>query len=601
MSGRYSLRQTPKKTDHLGLVQTPGTRRPYRRKSQFPEDYDDESSSATDNSSQKTPSTQTLRRKKSMVEKATTNGFALDGSVDSNGSPPNGHVLNGNGVKASGIALNGALDSTTNRLATNGHTVNGNGVTTNGSAKAKAEAIDGWVVGTDPKIDSNGHFDFGGSFGVTAMMAGFPLLMYYMWIGATYYGGKFPTPEPGQSYTEFFQHLGNLVYEGAYPSLFAWEIYWAFFIFEGACYCLLPGVYTYGKPLAHEGGKQLKYYCSAVWSFYTTIVLGGVLHYTGLFPLYTIIDEFGPLMSVAICSGYLVAIIAYFSALARGAQHRMTGYPLYDFFMGAELNPRMFGILDFKMFFEVRLPWYILFGLTCGTAARQYEQFGYVTAEVCFLVMAHFLYANACSKGEECITTTWDMYYEKWGFMLIFWNLAGVPLSYCHCTLYLANHAPSTYHWGPYVMVPLFISYLFMYWIWDTTNSQKNRFRAQERGTLVERKTFPQLPWQTVKNPRTIKTKTGDSILVDGWYGYARKIHYTCDLYFALTWGLVTGFNSPFPWFYPVFFASMIVHRAYRDIQRCKIKYGESWDEYTKLVPYLFIPVSFPFQNMNHR
>lgn len=36
----------------------------------------------------------------------------------------------------------------------------------------------------------------------------------------------------------------------------------------------------------------------------------------------------------------------------------------------------------------------------------------------------------------------------------------------------------------------------------------------------------------------------------------------------------------------------MIVHRAYRDIQRCKIKYGESWTEYEKLVPYLFIPVS---------
>jgi Delta24(24(1))-sterol reductase len=315
-----------------------------------------------------------------MVEKATTNGFALDGAVDSNGSLT---------------------------LTTNGHALNGNGTKTKGSTKTKAEAIDGWVPGTDPKIDSSGHYDFGGSFGVTAMMIGFPLLMYYMWIGATYYNGKFPTRELGQSYADFFKHLGNLIYEGAFPSLFAWEIYWAFFIFEGACYCLLPGVYTYGKPLAYEGGKQLKYYCSAVWSFYTTIVLAAVLHYTGLFPLYTVIDEFGPLMSVAIISGYLVSIVAYFSALARGAQHRMTGYPLYDFFMGAELNPRLFGILDFKMFFEVRLPWYILFGLTCATAARQYEQFGYVSSEVCFLAMAHFLYANACSKGEECITTTW--------------------------------------------------------------------------------------------------------------------------------------------------------------------------------------------------
>jgi delta24(24(1))-sterol reductase len=34
---------------------------------------------------------------------------------------------------------------------------------------------------------------------------------------------------------------------------------------------------------------------------------------------------------------------------------------------------------------------------------------------------------------------------------------------------------------------------------------------------MLLRKTFPQLPWQTLQNPRTIKTKTGDSILVDGW------------------------------------------------------------------------------------
>jgi delta24(24(1))-sterol reductase len=36
----------------------------------------------------------------------------------------------------------------------------------------------------------------------------------------------------------------------------------------------------------------------------------------------------------------------------------------------------------------------------------------------------------------------------------------------------------------------------------------------------------------------------------------------------------------------------MIAHRAYRDIQRCRAKYGEGWKEYERRVPYLFIPVS---------
>jgi delta24(24(1))-sterol reductase len=239
------------------------------------------------------------------------------------------------------------------------------------------------------------------------MMLGFPLLMWYMWAGATYYDGHLPLPAEGQSLLEFAKHLYDLCYEGAFPTLKAWIIYWSFFVFEGACYIWLPGVYATGKPLPHEGGKHLTYYCSGVWSFYVTIVVTAALHFSRIFPLYTLIDEFGSLMTVAIITGFIVSFIAYFSAIYRGAEHRMTGYPIYDFFMGAELNPRMLGLLDFKMFTEVRLPWYILFLVSCAAAARQYEQFGYVSGEVLFLVMAHFLYANACSKGEECIVTTW--------------------------------------------------------------------------------------------------------------------------------------------------------------------------------------------------
>lgn len=276
---------------------------------------------------------------------------------------------------------------------------------TNGSAKDTV--VDGWRPGMDPKIDYSNNFEFGGTLGVLAMMIGFPILMWYMWIGATYYGGHFPSRDPGQSWADFGRHLVDLVYTGAFPHAKAWAMYWIFFVFEAACYILLPGVWAYGKPLAHEGGKQLKYYCSAYTSFYTTIAAAAALHFSGVMPLYTIIDEFGPLLTVAIFSGWIVSFIAYFSALARGAQHRMTGRPIYDFFMGAELNPRMFGILDFKMFFEVRLPWYILFLLSCGVAARQYELYGYISGEIGFLVMAHFLYANACSKGEELIVPTW--------------------------------------------------------------------------------------------------------------------------------------------------------------------------------------------------
>ncbi|KAK1778185.1 Delta(24(24(1)))-sterol reductase [Copromyces sp. CBS 386.78] len=578
-SSRYSLRQTPRKKELFqGMVETPVRRNTRRTKSQVPESSDGESSASA---TEKVVSKTTSKAKNGTLRKRnlkTTGKFYehLD-EAEKTMQPTPPYTSSEEPDIENTPLLNRNASSSSSRSSLDGK-------------PREEKLIDGWKPGMDPKVDTSGHFEFGGSYGTGAMMIFFPMLMWYMWIGATQYNGGIPSREPGQSWGDFAAHLFDLVYTKAFPHAKAWLWYWTFLIFEGAFYCLMPGVTAYGKPLPHEGGKMLKYHCSAYVSFYVTFAIAGVLHFTGIFPLYQIIDEFGPLLSVAIISGFIVSIIAYISAFVRGATHRMTGHHIYDFFMGAELNPRMFGVLDFKMFFEVRLPWYILLLLSLGAAARQWDRYGYVSGEVGFLVLAHYLYANACSKGEELIVTTWDMYYEKWGFMLIFWNLAGVPLSYCHCTIFLANHHPDEYRWNRFALAGLYVSYLFVYWVWDTCNSQKNRFRAQERGKMLTRKTFPQLPWQTVKNPQKIETETGDSILVDGWYGLARKVHYSCDAYFAICWGLITGFSSPFPWFYPVFFCCMIAHRAWRDITRCREKYGDAWREYERRVPYLFIP-----------
>ena len=50
---------------------------------------------------------------------------------------------------------------------------------------------------------------------------------------------------------------------------------------------------------------------------------------------------------------------------------------------------------------------YTDFLITASVAARQYEVYGYVSAEVVFLAGAHYLYANACAKGEHLIITSW--------------------------------------------------------------------------------------------------------------------------------------------------------------------------------------------------
>ncbi|KAF2275943.1 uncharacterized protein EI97DRAFT_419634 [Westerdykella ornata] len=545
---RSQTGKTPRKPINPGFVETPGRRKSSRKSVLVDREYSETPEpfpSLTDESEKD------------------QNGAAVNGSARSTG------VANGN--------ANGHLNG-----SANGHA--------NGTVKASNAEQDKIKKLDNPAIDTSGKREFGGSFGMSAMMIGFPALMYYMWAGTVVYDGKLPRPAEGESWGDLFWHLVYLVKTQAYPTRQAWTIYWSFGLVQMAFYMLLPGVYRKGKPLPHLGGKQLTYYCSAMWSFYTSIVIALTLHFTGIFKIYTVVDEFGPIMSVAIISGFIASFVAYFSALARGATLRMTGYPIVDFFMGAELNPRLFGILDFKMFLEVRIPWFILFFCALGACLKQFELYGYVSGEAFFLVLAQYLYANACSKGEHLIITTWDMYYEKLGFMLIFWNMAGVPFSYCHSIIYIAKHHPSEYRHSPILIAILCIAYLGVYYVWDTTNSQKNQFRQEESGEVFERTTFPYFKYGKIHNPKYIQTKHGNKILVDGWYGKARKIHYTCDLFFALCWGLITGFNSVFPWFYSVFFFGMILHRANRDIKRCRETYGEAWEEYTRRVPYLFIP-----------
>ena len=85
-------------------------------------------------------------------------------------------------------------------------------------------------------------------------------------------------------------------------------------------------------------------------------------------------------------------------------------------------------------------------------------------------------------------------------------------------------------------------------------------------------------------------TLTSNRLLTSGWWAYARKPNYTADWVQSLTWGLCIGTASPIPYFYSVFFITVLIHRCGRDFERCAVKYGKDWERYCQIVRWKFIP-----------
>lgn len=202
---------------------------------------------------------------------------------------------------------------------------------------------------------------------------------------------------------------------------------------------------------------------NALASWYTTLVAAAGLHLSGLFRLTELVDHFGSIMSVAIAWGFAVALYYYLAAVIRGDGLRMSGNPIYDYvshISSAAVLSRMLTMSsvhgrrpqppdrpgrrqDVRRGPDPLGPAVPHLGRRRVQAVREpgirhpelgVHGFGHRPVSGLASIPdrgadGSCRYINACAKGEECIPQTWDMAYEKWGWLLSFWNFAGVPFT----------------------------------------------------------------------------------------------------------------------------------------------------------------------------
>ncbi|NXG67368.1 LBR protein, partial [Hemiprocne comata] len=358
------------------------------------------------------------------------------------------------------------------------------------------------------------------------------------------------------------------------PRAFGLFLLW--FFLQALFYLLPIGKVVEGLPLSN--GRKLHYRINGFYAFILTAAAIGTLLYFQ-FELHYLYDHFVQFAVSAAVFSLGLSIYLYIRSLKAPEEELApggnSGYFVYDFFTGHELNPRI-GSFDLKYFCELRpgLIGWVVINLAMLLAEMKIHNQSMPSLSMILVNSFQLLYVLDALWNEEAILTTMDITHDGFGFMLAFGDLVWVPFVYSLQAFYLVGH-PTAVSWP--VAAAITVLNGIGYYIFRRANSQKNSFRRNPAD--------PKLAYL-----KFIPTATGKGLLVTGWWGFVRHPNYLGDIIMALAWSLPCGFNHILPYFYVIYFICLLVHREARDEHHCKQKYGLAWERYCQRVPYRIFP-----------
>ncbi len=410
--------------------------------------------------------------------------------------------------------------------------------------------------------------EFGGVPGNLAMIIGLPLFTAYLFFAVRFNDGQV-LPGANADWEGFKQAM--------MPTGRAAVIYGFWFVLQWVLQKYAPGREVLGAEL--PDGSRLPYRMNGFFSLIATFIIVAILHWSGVFNIRELYDQFGALISVMTIFVFIFSFYLYWYGKQHGQQRNPSGSKIHDFWMGTGHNPRVppgRDGLDLKIFCEAR-PGLILWVLiNTSFAYVQYEEWGYVSKSMVLVWIFQMFYIVDYFWNEEAILTTMDIKHENFGFMLAFGDLVWVPMTYSLQAHYLINRVPDLPWWGVAAIVATNMLGLY---IFRAVNLQKHKFRGDPENVRI---------WG--KKPEYLQTEQGGRLLLSGFWGWSRHFNYVGDILMALSWSLPCLFDSALPYFYPIYFAILLIHRERRDHHFCSTKYGADWDRYCEKVRWRIIP-----------
>ena len=262
-----------------------------------------------------------------------------------------------------------------------------------------------------------------------------------------------------------------------------------------------------------------------------------------------------------------------------------TGNFIFDYYWGTELYPRILGF-DVKVFTNCRFGMTIWAILVFISAVKSYELHGVVDSMIVSSVL-QLAYITKFFWWEAGYMRTIDIMVDRAGFYICYGCLVYIPSMYASVSLYLVSHPV---YLGPFLtylflgcgVVSIFINY--------NADWQKQAIRLSDgRCNIWGQKPRFMRAKYTLENGQQKES----ILLTSGWWGMSRHFHYVPEIMLSFFWSVPALFDNVMPYSYVIYLTILLVHRSYRDDEKCGSKYGKFWKEYCSKVPYRIIPYLF--------
>ncbi|XP_033741199.1 7-dehydrocholesterol reductase-like [Pecten maximus] len=315
----------------------------------------------------------------------------------------------------------------------------------------------------------------------------------------------------------------------------------------------------------------------------TFVVLTVILKAYGLTPT-VIYDRFDEVIFFLNAFSLVFCLFLYLKGVywPSSSDGGISGNPIFDYYWGTELYPRVFGV-DIKVFTNCRFALTVWPILVVLYNLKSYELHGFVN-NIFISSVLQLVYTTKFFWWEAGYMYTLDIILDRAGFYICWGCLVLVPSFYASVSMYLVKHPV---HLEPIIAFLILscglASICINYW----ADLQKQRARETQGNCLI---------WG--RKPKIIKARytlhTGEEkeslLLVSGWWRVARHFNYFAELLLAFCWTVPCMTLNFAPYAYFVFLTILLVHRSFRDEQKCSRKYGHYWREYCHEVPFRIVP-----------